>query len=1345
MLEGVVWVAPGPLVRSAAPVSAETGVLLEYLHKPRDACVLNVCGAVYLCEDAEGLIPKLEHVQQGQYEHDRIISRATSGHFVFSPRFTDPQLLLQWEVKSRRQNSSSGLCEHLKELPAHALVLPRPLAVLAVQGFFSNLLWLARWSSPLELPRHQIRGHLHIDLFPGWPDVAGKRVAGEHVVTDGLPHLSSDALQRLARTLQATAQHLQQTDHGGGMDDEDEVRMKIGELSNSVEMLEHWALAMHSPGLLQKSIHHPSRLRFFHSSALLLNCIDMAFASKASDYLHTVKKALQVALPAEFKSMADSCTRCLPSHSTVARCRFALDLAITLRQRLYNSGGEPVKRFWKVDASPLQGREFLWLEEYSVKVDDLLRALQSLHALVLSNGDAEREFETWLDDEEVAWDRVTHTLAASDVLQAAALLQGAVKHYIYAPAVLGSARAGEVHKAAAITHMVRLNTASNAAACRVSTEVACICTDMGTESTLSFTRVPLADLLPDWCLPVPAIVDEEEIVLHGDFGGQDRISVPDELSSSFLPNAVGVAGTEHVMDNLSSELHHPLHCFASYYGELRNISLLLCRRWNRERFIISCLSHTHLAADAFRLRNWSAVLYEPRWHHVVLFLKKMTGVLHLLATFSYQAFETTGAVSDREHSFDARMAQKSLASPWFALYTHFLVAVSEVPLEIAQWSKGCPCHQWLRSRAEPVSRHLLGLHCGNKPTCVMTGCRAPELAVGDIDAVIDAAVAGVERKVIGYGVGLSAEDLQNISLEASAAAAQFKLQAQIKLDYWQRLPWVLAGCAHWHSPTAIGAATKALEAIERCDNPDSHSSVTRKWLQGPLLQDLRRFAAGTQLHALGEHFQQELPSKNAMPVKKTLKETKREIATMAFWPVNEVSIEAKHAHASIASKRNQRFGPVLLSLSNRWQLLHSQLGQSQVSDTELLQLLDALDVARVPHLAVEALGLGRHHMLVSALALDNTALARAGIKARARKDDYTLAALKTVYYRNDLDSMFECWSHEAKDNQRKRLLEKQKELDSAQLLHKRPLSYKSLTLKYRLEHFRLLADTSCFYSTTLPLDSSQLSVHGLADYFAQKHDSHYTGGETIYFRILKTRPSAQKQMPVAAGARPPLRTEHLAVHVHARRKWTCTDEVLVSAVQSGDFLSGPSIALMDGLLLLESPLWQWRQAKHVLVHGKDKEPSLDEVELLTEMAARVQATAVTGETRLLAADLADRGVLERTGEDVYSLIPEQFSSLHSCFLLGDPLDVLKIGCDIIADCTTYQLISMLEAEGWSWQSAPSQVRAKQHVQSYLYPSAAKIWYSGSAVRADYLRCLLQAEAAAYNCGLIYLISCKSSS
>ena len=887
--------------------------------------------------------------------------------------------------------------------------------------------------------------------------------------------------------------------------------------------------------------------------------------------------------------------------------------------------------------------------------------------------------------------------------------------------VLASGKAGEVEKAAAVGHMIGLVCQNSVArADEISREVKAICTDLGTESTLANTRVRMSEFVGRWdtlevqpqrrisepvhedlkLAPEPPLADaiEEECLFDLDSASMEmQQCLPSGQDSYLFPSAMPIAGLEHISNNMTKEMHSHLSHWDVYYRQVQNLASLLVRRWRRERFITSCLTGTPLGEYAWKLRNWSANLFEHRWH-----CARYLGAGGSLDSGKSDVGTSVGG-------FDPALAEATLSDRLFPVYCRFMLKLEQVPYHLAQWSKGCPCHDFIRIGKKSDKNLALSLHYGNSQACPLAGKRAAEVATDKVQGILEELLGTCVHDALVADHGLQPHQMKVLMVDADAAKAALVCQVVLKMDHWQRLPWLLCGLAHWDQEKVQRTAAKAVEAMQK-HAPEAFSSLTAPWMREPLYSDLKAVAAGTLL----------VPNASM---------AFRKAVSSLFWvPINESCM--KHASASKAARMATNLGPVAVSLSNRWRHLNAKLSESAQSSQFMTSLLKALDLARDPRVAAEKLGLLKHPLVAAALSSDEDMWVREGFQRfRARRRDHLSLALKAAFYRLDLRSMFEDWSAEKVANAQARLLEKGKQEAAANLVLSRcKTSYPHIKRTAMLEHVRSVCSDDSFYS--FKLDGTPEEQHDiimtLQDHFDGNVSTHFEPGTHVFFRVLKSKPSAQKIMVAAPGAQPRLRPEQVAILLHTALRVE-QNSSLVCLSPSSDVLQGiASIGLLNGFNVGQD-LLTWQIGSHTFLADERTDEVASEV--LTKLASD-EADGVNAHAERYASAfpaLESSGLIERVSGQ-WALRQGVVHKLLSCYQLDKPVPALSTENVSIRDSSLFGLLARLEEARWEWLPLPTSRRAKLKLQPYLAPNGVKKWYSsGVQPCLDYLRCLLLAE------------------
>ena len=419
--------------------------------------------------------------------------------------------------------------------------------------------------------------------------------------------------------------------------------------------------------------------------------------------------------------------------------------------------------------------------------------------------------------------------------------------------------------------------------------------DMGTEfGTASFMIDDLRKLLPEWLVQPLLRVDVED----GCIGYEGS-----EILIPFMPKAVVIPGALHICSNLCKDVSKKLDHWNDFVNELSSLEALLCNRDRRERFVTTCVAKDSEHCALFK--NFSGSLYEKRWGAIISFLRKLMPLLEPLRLLWDEAKYLEG-YNQREGAEDQDAGEGGgaflpaaitacLQSNFFVVYTSMIMSVLGLVEDLTGWFETCPCHKETvdptdRSRlSRAVQRELRA--CGTDRSCPMKGKRAPQLAAGGLDEVFQEILAICRGSVLKILRATPVEQDQEGLLwrDFEAARSYVQMGLQVKFDFWEKLPWQLAGLCH---PNVEKAREVAKTILEKHDglhvaNPDLvHHPLTLKFLSpdGNLRPMIQSFADGH-------------PMPSAL--------------SAAFVPVVERSIEAKHSLITRRAQKHWRSGRVV--------------------------------------------------------------------------------------------------------------------------------------------------------------------------------------------------------------------------------------------------------------------------------------------------------------------------------------------------------------------------------------------------------------------------------------------------
>ena len=740
--------------------------------------------------------------------------------------------------------------------------------------------------------------------------------------------------------------------------------------------------------------------RLRHKSSRLIECLRFSrcLAGGSESMVDSIKRGLSLALPPDigkaFIQSFDNDRGRLPSASLVRHAEFCLDIALLLWQR-ERSLLDVVRYLWS-DSSPMGGFDWLWSQHHEIERCKLVETAQAVwsfetafrqHVLKLIKEKEDEEDEGDIDhlalqrkDEWIPW--------------LESILRNIIEH-INPPAALGQGFRDVQDKLKAIVFKWALQTQASHPLDKVARTIVGHTSDMGVEAAIADFRCrDIESLLPPWmdrgsleldiegealATDAPCVFERDTQVLASDHGGDgptlddddsesaggvasdvdgpeldspvepaqsdapfagDVQDTDSDIGSEFaLPEAIPIAGLQHVIDNLTKDAHQSMHGWDTFFTQLKQFESLLRSGDHRRTYVWTCLRGHPLKTQEHRFSRWSSSLYEARWREVCAFLRHLVPLLPTLcATWDPQKFKS-GRSGDagieqpcqeqaRERQeevegmrkFDPGSITKSLRSSFFLNYCSMVLFLDDVPTKMAEWSEGCRCHGCLHKILSPyLLKRLLANHFNSIiGRCPMGGKRASEIVSGKFMEVIEELWKITEGALHSLPTLPGASPMTHAQHEALLAdfyKAQVTMMTllRIKLEYWRKLPWILAGLSDTDEEKARACGRLAVLQWRKDPRRDAHHRITWKLMRpnSVFLAQLIAFVDGRARNACGTVFLEQ-------------------IAVFMFLPTVETTIEEKHARVSL-SRRRHYIGPVRVSLSNRFPLFERHLNQGVIN------------------------------------------------------------------------------------------------------------------------------------------------------------------------------------------------------------------------------------------------------------------------------------------------------------------------------------------------------------------------------------------------------------------------------
>ena len=921
-----------------------------------------------------------------------------------------------------------------------------------------------------------------------------------------------------------------------------------------------------------------------------------------------------------------------PQKTTLDETNFALDCAFMLQMqqmRAVEQSKQQMLRYFWADSSPQKNHDWLWLQYTEISTDTAVLAFSAVLELCsLVNEVPLTDLNSYVQEVPDAWRLLLDALPSV-----------AVKH-CSPPGSVANGQRGVVHKVACILHSLALELPDQSYLLGFLRSAVSFTSDMGVElSVPDFRTADATALMPPWydhsmeldvdqCFTEaiheceqesPAFapdVEQESPAFAPDVETDDvdvtclsdtepAVHVPiaqamvnedaREASTHLMPNALTVAGIQHVIHNLLKDVSTEMSGWTRFRSELGVVDAFLYMQERRTRYISTCLKGTVFECHEASFYHWSQSLYEQRWHQVVTFLMRLQPIFPILRkTWNHSKYihgvdTAEASCGDRPakagagRHFDAVELTRVLHSAWFSKYMAAVLWLESVPEALAVWCERCPCHDAfyrIRTSVDPNFRlsqarlfsHHFGKGCFR---CPMAGKRAPELAAGALLEHIQVLWQDCFATVLlgDHGPG-DTTDLEEKQLhdDIEICRASIHVQLKAKLGFYNRLPWYLFSLAHVSECVARQCAMHAVAMYSVDSRPGAHHRITEQLLRPgtPFRLCLDRFISGEARCTLPAEFV-------------------NVVASCRFVPVAETTIEAKH---SKVAKIKEKLGPARVSLCNRMGEIEKLLDSSKEAFAAFVQLFDQ---ARQSSRLAGLLNISGHPDLLQ----------------KCRRS-FKLTKIMSIVYRVDVHALYTSMAHHTKQH------EKHQDLEAR--AHKRlrataqpQLALDTMELQERaclMDHFKWRAQSSAVYSlpanavTLHPLASFLSAIDGkdvqsavdfapdndnLEDNNAEvdtgDHDDDQDPSRPIFFRIVHNAMGSKKYMPLAPGSGQNLHGTMFAITLHSKAKGLGADVIEALPTSWCDEAGSDPITLLTELsnvpVIHDSLMvWQTRPGLH---------------------------------------------------------------------------------------------------------------------------------------------------------------------
>jgi hypothetical protein len=676
----------------------------------------------------------------------------------------------------------------------------------------------------------------------------------------------------------------------------------------------------------------------------------------------------------------------LPSRALVNRYELALDVAISILQRIIHDRTGDSVRFGLTDSSPQGDYDWVWSMFIAIQKEKVVMTFRSIcyikneteryvSELKASKPEGEEPTLAELCMVKEEWRPHLENIRKNIVL------------HVNPPTALAPGHRQLADHVAAEIYKAHLGSSPAAELDKEFDKYRGHCSDFGTEVGLPRFNLQAGTeaLLPQWVdrAPLPPDIDGSDDdgvslgadVDNGDGAGaepQHQRPITAERSArrgEFMPRAYATGGVQHTSDNANVDANKSMVGWKPFFEELKQLEALLRSGERRRRYKWTCLRGTRWERFVRLFDNFTGSLYESRWHEVVYFLKQVTPLLRILClSFNAARFlsgtDAAGEGTDQcsrsraradtsqgMSQFDAAKFEHSIQGAQFHHFANMVLALDSLPTDFAQKLSLCPCHSSLTAEVDGFkARKIMEAHYGpGVRACPVAGKGIPEIVDEGVEAVLEKLKSIAESKILSFDPPstsrpMSEEDWTTVFDSFRQGYRTSHAVLTLKFAYLLCLPMMGAGLAVSDQARARVNGQKFLDAVNQLPREQALHDP-RTW---ELIKPGSAFLHGVTAFVI-----------NGCDFDDLNGDCQYEIAVFRFLWAIETTIEARHAKAAL-ELRHHFCGPVRISLSNRLPMMEDFIANGVVTGTELL---DAFNAARRLLDMAECFGFSRHPSL----------------------------------------------------------------------------------------------------------------------------------------------------------------------------------------------------------------------------------------------------------------------------------------------------------------------------------------------------------------------------------------------
>ena len=378
------------------------------------------------------------------------------------------------------------------------------------------------------------------------------------------------------------------------------------------------------------------------------------------------------------------------------------------------------------------------------------------------------------------------------------------------------------------------------------------------------------------------------------------------FTPKLFPLAVQCPGALHILHHAVEELTSAFEAYDPWFlPGLRAVVRVFGQKPVRERFVAEVLRESEASSFETAVLELQLNLHEARWGTLVSTCKALLGVRLVFAYWNLD--KVVGAAPQPHAPEDARdtyasatLMTECVRSHRFWCYTNMLVRLSRVIDRLENWCEACPCHYKSPPDSLPLSSNAI---FRTRSACPLAGRRAPELAAGALDTLIQECFKTQHAELLVTCASLPRDEADSVLQDFARGQAKLEHFLMLKFAFWKALPHSLCALGHHSEATAREALTRARQVYDEHLESPNHHALTKHFFAGALSEQVKAFISG-------EISREQSPA------------LMQEAAACQFVSCVERSIEARHALLKAKTAVMKRITPATFSIAIRSHEFH---------------------------------------------------------------------------------------------------------------------------------------------------------------------------------------------------------------------------------------------------------------------------------------------------------------------------------------------------------------------------------------------------------------------------------------